>query len=79
MTRDEAEREVIRRWRLLPDDLRLSYDAAEAYSCRLAEELDFYTVTSRQRLIGAWLIREVVRDRAAEREAVPAPRTSEAA
>jgi len=79
MTKEEAEREVIRRWSLLPADLWLNYDAAEAYSHRLSEELDFYTVTSRQRLIGAWLIREVVRDRAAEREAAEAPRTSEAA
>jgi hypothetical protein len=66
LNRQDAEREVIRRWYLLPAFQRQSYEDAEAYATRLDQELDFYTVTSRQRLIAAWLIRELQRERQAE-------------
>ncbi len=69
MTKQEAEQEVIRRWRLLPEHQRESYEQAEAYASRLDEELDFDTVTERRRLIAAWLIREVSQTRRLEREA----------
>jgi hypothetical protein len=69
MTKQEAEQEAIRRWYLLPEHLRDSYDHAEAYALRLEHELDFYTVTSRSRLIAAWLIREIATVRRLEREA----------
>ncbi|MEO8757792.1 MAG: hypothetical protein ABI398_08580 [Devosia sp.] len=61
LNRQNAEREVIRRWYLLPAFQRQTYEDAEAYATRLDAELDFYTVTSRQRLIAAWLIRELHR------------------
>jgi hypothetical protein len=64
MTKDEAERETVRRWRLLPPHQRTSYEDAEAYSHRLADELEFPSIMSRQRLIAAWLIRDVARHRA---------------
>jgi hypothetical protein len=69
MTKEEAERETIRRWYMLPEQERDSYEAADAYAYRLDLELDFHTVTLRRRLIGAWLIREVSRSRAAEKQA----------
>jgi hypothetical protein len=76
MTKQEAEGEVVRRWYLLPAQDRETYEQAEAYASRLDEELDFYTVTERRRLIAAWLIREVTaantlarQQRQAEREA----------
>lgn len=69
MTRQEAEQEAIRRWYLLPEHLRDSFEHAEAYAMRLDNELDFFTVTSRQRLIAAWLIREITNVRRREREA----------
>lgn len=69
MTKQEGEREAIRRWYLLPDHQRESYEQAEAYALRLDAELDFPTVTSRRRLIAAWLIREVTNRRRLAREA----------
>ena len=66
LDRQDAEREVIRRWYLLPPFQRQSYEDAEAYAARLVQELEFYTVTSRQRLIAAWLIRELHRARLEE-------------
>ncbi len=63
MTKDEAEREAIRRFRMLPPHERQQYEDAEAYSRRLEMELDFPTVTNRQKLIAAWLIREMARAR----------------
>ena len=72
MTKQEGEQEAIRRWHLLPEHLRDSYEAAEAYAVRLDLELDFPTVTSRRRLIAAWLIREVTNARRLDREAAAA-------
>jgi hypothetical protein len=69
MTKQDAEQEAIRRWYLLPEHLRDSFEHAEAYAMRLDHELDFYTVTSRQRLIAAWLIREITTVRRLQREA----------
>ena len=69
MTKQEAEQEVIRRWYLLPEHLRESYEQAESYALRLDDELDFHTVTERRRLIAAWLIREVSSAKRLEREA----------
>ena len=66
LSRQDAEREVIRRWYLLPPFQRQTYEDAEAYAARLVQELDFYTVTSRQRLIAAWMIRDLQRTREAE-------------
>jgi hypothetical protein len=59
MTKQEAELEAVRRWYLLPEHQRETYEQAEAYALRLDYELDFHTVTDRRRLIAAWLIREV--------------------
>lgn len=66
LTKAEAEAEAIRRWYLLPPHQRQSCEDAQAYAVRLDRELDFHTVTSRARLIGAWLIREYFRARDAE-------------
>jgi hypothetical protein len=59
MTKQDAEREAIRRWYALPAHQRETQDDAAAYSHRLAGELDFHSVSSRQKLIAAWLIREI--------------------
>ena len=63
MTKQEAEQETIRRWYLLPEFQRENYEQAEAYAARLEQEIDFDAITSRRRLIAAWLIREVARAR----------------
>ena len=72
MTKDDAEREAIRRWRELPADLRETADQAEAYAAILVRELEFPTVTGRERLIGAWLIRDIFAQKRAERILKPA-------
>ena len=63
MTKDEAEREAIRRFGQLPYHERQQYEDAEAYAQRLELELDFPTITSKKKLIAAWLIREMSRAR----------------
>ena len=65
LTKQEAEAEAIRRWYRLPPHLRQTCEDAETYAVRLDEELDFRAITNRARLIGAWLIRELFRARAA--------------
>ena len=61
MLKADAEREAIRRWYLLPEFERQTCEHCESYAARLVHDLEFYTVTSRQRLIGAWLMREMFR------------------
>ena len=66
LTKQEAEAEAIRRWNRLPLHQRQTCEDAEAYAIRLDQTLDFQSVTNRARLIGAWLIREMFRARAAD-------------
>lgn len=66
LSKADAEREVLRRWALLPPHQRQSYEDAEAYARRLDLDLDFRTMTSKQKLIAAWLIRQIDREHAAE-------------
>lgn len=80
LSRQDAERESIRRWLQLPPHNRRTCEDAEAYAARLAVDLDFFTVTSRQRLIAAWLIRELFRTEAENRLlAAEVPGAAEAA
>ena len=71
MLKADAEREAIRRWYLLPEFERQTCEDCEAYAARLVHDLEFYTVTSRQRLIGAWLMREMFSGLTVERESYP--------
>ena len=59
LSKQDAEREAIRRWYQLPAEDRQTQDDAANYSHRLATELDFDSVTTKQKLIAAWLIREM--------------------
>lgn len=65
MTKDEARDEVLQRWAFLPDDLRQSYEAAETFAQQMAATLDFDSITDREQLIAAWIIREINREAAA--------------
>jgi hypothetical protein len=69
MTKDEAQQEAVRRWYMLPAHDRETYDQAEAYAIRLDLELVFDCYTDPRSLIAAWLIREVTKQRALERDA----------
>ncbi len=70
LTRQQAEEEALRRWYDLHESQRETYDQAEAFASHLEVELDFYTVTSKHRLIAAWLIREIATGKRLEREAM---------
>lgn len=72
MNRQQAEDEALRRWYDLHESQRETYEQAEAFATHLEVELDFYTVTSKHRLISAWLIRALAADRRLEREAMQA-------
>lgn len=74
MTKQEAQFEAVRRWYLLPEHQRETYEQAEAYAIRLDYELEFQSVTERRRLIAAWLIREVTKVNALVREAMGSDR-----
>lgn len=59
MTKDEAEREAIRRWRELPPAGRKTLDHALDFAKVLLPELEFHTLGNRHRIIEAWLVREL--------------------
>lgn len=63
LSKDEAEREAIRRFRLLPAHQRQQYEDCEAYALRLEHELDFPSFMTKRRLIAAWLIRDFAKHR----------------
>ena len=69
LTKQDAEREAIRRWYELPEDLRQTPDDAEAFAAYIVDDLVFPSVTSRERLLGAWLMRELFRSREAQASA----------
>ena len=72
MTKQEAEAEIIRRWYELPTDLRQTPDDAEAFAAHIAHQFDFYSVLDKEKLLGAWLMRELFRSREAEKAAAAA-------
>lgn len=72
MTRQQAETEALRRWNDLPEIQRQTFEQAEALAANLEIELDFYCVTSKHRLISAWLIRQICAERQLERAAMEA-------
>jgi hypothetical protein len=63
LTQAEAEQEVIRRFNLLAEHDRETFEQADAYAVRLAEEIHFESLMDRQRIIAAWLIRDISRNR----------------
>ena len=58
MTKDEARQIVIRQWRELPLANQLVENAAE-FARLVAPSLQFTTVADREKLIAAWLVRDV--------------------
>ncbi len=72
LTRHQAEQEALRRLYDLHPSQRETYDKAEVFAGHLEVELDFYTVSSKHRLIAAWLIREIASARNLERAAMQA-------
>jgi hypothetical protein len=59
MTKSEAERECIRRWRDLPRAERATLDQAAVFAASLMAEMDFPTSGDRGHFIRGWLQRDL--------------------
>ena len=58
MTKDEAREVAVRRWRELPLANQVVENAGE-FAKLLAPALGFRTMADREKLIAAWLVRDV--------------------
>jgi hypothetical protein len=59
MTKDEAHKEAVKRWRELPIASRQTISQALDFAKNLDAVLQFDTLGARPRIIEAWLIREL--------------------
>lgn len=59
MTKDEAEKEALKQWRALPLAQRQTFEHAQAFARALFPVLQFETLGNRERIIEAWLLREL--------------------
>lgn len=59
MTKDEAHKEALKRWRELPIASRQTVSQALDFAKTLDGVLQFDTLGNRSRIIEAWLIREL--------------------
>ena len=58
MTKDEAQQEATRRWRELPLANQTIVNAVE-FAKVLAPALEFHTLGDREKMIVAWLVRDI--------------------
>ena len=58
MTKDDARSEALRRWHELPLSNQQIENAAE-FAKLLLPSLEFHTLADREKIITAWLIRDV--------------------
>ncbi len=59
MTKDEAHKEALKRWRELPIASRQTVSQALDFAKTLDAVLEFDTLGNRPRIIEAWLIRDL--------------------
>ena len=59
LTKDEARKEVVRRWRALPVMQRQTHQQADAFATSLVGAIGFRTMGDPQKLIMAWLVRDL--------------------
>lgn len=59
MTKEEARREVVRRWRALPQDHPQTHESLSQFARAIAQEISFDTLGDRVRIIEAWLVKDV--------------------
>ncbi len=60
LTKQEAQREALRRWHALPPDRRRTYEDAAAFAASPEGRIAFQTVADPQKVVTAWLIRDLV-------------------
>ena len=63
MTKDEAQRECLKRWRARPVMDRQSYKQAEAFAGILDKDIEFRTMADKRRVIEAWLVKDIDKTR----------------
>ena len=68
MTKDEAQKQAIRRWRELPLMERQTHVQAQVFAASLADELDFRTMGNERKVIEAWLVHDIEKTRNATAE-----------
>ena len=67
MTKQDAEAEAIRRWYELPEDMRQTPDDAEIFAQHIVADFEFDSILAPDKLLAAWLMRELFRSREAEK------------
>ena len=67
MTKQDAEAEAIRRWYELPEDMRQTPDDAEIFAQHIVADFQFESILAPDKLLAAWLMRELFRAREAEK------------
>ncbi len=68
MTKDEAHKRAIQRWRELPLMERQTHKQAQIFAASLADELDFRTMGNERKVIEAWLVRDIEKTKEAAAE-----------
>ena len=59
LTKDEARKELVRRWRALPVMQRQTHEQAEAFAQTVVGTIGFRTMGDPQKLIVAWIVRDL--------------------
>ncbi|RYE07491.1 MAG: hypothetical protein EOP22_17580 [Hyphomicrobiales bacterium] len=68
MTKDDAQKLALERWRKLPLMERQTHKQAQVFAASLADELDFRTMGNERKVIAAWLIRDIEKTKEATAE-----------
>ena len=61
MDKADAEKEALRLWHELPEQNRSDADHAIAFAELIAKRLPFHTVGNHDRIVAAWLLRDLQR------------------
>jgi hypothetical protein len=63
MTKDQAQREIIRLWRKLPIMERQTFEQAEKFAVLIENEVEFESLGDKRAMIVAWLNRDILTTR----------------
>ena len=59
LTKEEAQREALRRWHALPPNRRRTFEDAAEFAASPEGRIEFQTIADPQKLVTAWLIRDL--------------------
>ena len=63
MDKAEAEQEALRLWHELPEENRSDQEHAIAFAELIAKRLPFRTVANHDKIVAAWLLRDLQRSK----------------